>query len=280
MIERFLKFLACPKCQADLSLDVIQRGDGGRVRNGSLTCNECRLSFEIAEYIPRFVVSGNYAASFGLQWNTYTRTQFDDNSGISLSRERFNKETKFGNELRGEVILEAGSGSGRFTEIACETGATIVSFDYSSAVETNYRSNGHRDNVLIVQANILEMPFRDGTFDKTFCLGVLQHTPDPRRAFNCLLNKLRPGGRIAIDVYKKTFGVYLGLKYWIRPITTRIPKGQLLKITKKYVDLMWPLATWLRKFPRGTTINWMLCIPDYSYTGLEPDKVKEWAYLV
>jgi ubiquinone/menaquinone biosynthesis C-methylase UbiE len=34
--------------------------------------------------------------------------------------------------------------------------------------------------VLIVQADVFAMPFRAGTFDRIFCFGMLQHTPDPR----------------------------------------------------------------------------------------------------
>lgn len=279
MRESLLGLLACPKCQSNLSLRVLERGEGERIREGVLTCNGCSAEFKVTGFIPRFVPQESYADSFGLQWNTYSRTQFDVDSGIELSRDRFEKETKFGKALDGQLILEAGSGAGRFTCIACETGATVVSFDLSTAVEANYRSNGHLDNLLLVQASIYEMPFRSGVFDKIFCLGVIQHTPDPKRAFLSLLEKLRPGGRIAIDVYKKTLGVYFGLKYWLRPITTRMPKDRLFALTKRYIDLMWPLATRLQKVPRGTMINWMLCIPDYSYTGLEPLRVKEWAYL-
>ena len=57
------------------------------------------------------------------------------------------------------MILEVGSGSGRFTEQAAKTGATIISCDYSYAVEANFASNGKNDNVLIVQADLYHMPF-------------------------------------------------------------------------------------------------------------------------
>ncbi len=40
-------------------------------------------------------------------------------------------------DMKGETILEAGSGAGRFTEIMVKTGANILSFDFSSAVDAN-----------------------------------------------------------------------------------------------------------------------------------------------
>ena len=79
------------------------------------------------------------------------------------------------------------------TEQAALTGATVASLDYSYAVEANFASNGHRGNVLIVQADMFAMPFQPDEFDKVFCFGVLQHTPDPRAAFDALPNRfLKP----------------------------------------------------------------------------------------
>jgi ubiquinone/menaquinone biosynthesis C-methylase UbiE len=55
--------------------------------------------------------------------------------------------------------------------------------DYSYAVDANYAFNGGKNNVFIVQAEVYKMPFRENFFDKLFCFGVLQHTPDPEKAF-------------------------------------------------------------------------------------------------
>ena len=60
----------------------------------------------------------NYAASFGHEWNTHDRTQYDETSGFNASSERFRNETRWGDDLAGQVMLEVGSGSGRFTREA------------------------------------------------------------------------------------------------------------------------------------------------------------------
>ncbi len=118
------------------------------------------------------------------------------------------------------MIVEAGGGSGRFTEQAAATGAMVLSLDYSYAVEANYASNSARPNVLIVQADLHHMPFAPGRADKLFCFGVLQHTPDPHRAFLCLHGQLKPGGSLVVDVYKKDLLKWvLGTKYWVRPLS-------------------------------------------------------------
>jgi 2-polyprenyl-3-methyl-5-hydroxy-6-metoxy-1,4-benzoquinol methylase len=49
------------------------------------------------------------------------------------------------------------------------------------------------------------MPFTHGVADRLFCIGVIQHTPDPRGALHSLVSHVRPGGDIVADIYPKTF---------------------------------------------------------------------------
>ncbi len=60
-------------------------------------------------------------------------------------------------------------------------------------------------NVLIVQASVYEMPFPDKLFDKAFCFGVLQHTPDPKGAFLSIPPHVKEGGKVVADVYLKSY---------------------------------------------------------------------------
>jgi SAM-dependent methyltransferase len=179
--------------------------------------------------------------------------------------------------------LEIGSGSGRFTRHALETGAVIASVDASNAVEANYASNGKAENLLLVQASVYEMPFRDEYFDKAFCFGVLQHTPDPKRSFMRMVEHVKAGGEVVSDIYIKDFRHwFLQTKYWVRPFIKTDDPNTLYLATKRYVDRMWPIARLIRQIPRiGYAINWRLLVADYS--RILPDAVdgtlKEWAYL-
>lgn len=159
MREHFIKYLVCPECLNELQLSISEK-EGDKIKTGDLKCSSCSSTFPIINFIPRFVPIENYATNFGLQWNIHSKTQYDQYSNKNVSEERFFKETKLPRELKGEVILEVGSGSGRFTAPASTTGATIVSMDYSFAVEANYKSNGNKENVFIVQGDIYKMPFR------------------------------------------------------------------------------------------------------------------------
>lgn len=280
MREEHLQYLACPGCGGGLSLAEVRARTDARVREGLLRCVGCGRDFPIVGHIPRFVPMENYATNFGFQWDRHGSTQLDSYSGTTISEERFFRSTEWPRSLDGEVILEAGSGAGRFTQQAVKTGATVVSFDYSQAVEKNYLANGHLPNVLIVQGNIYEMPVPDGAFDRVFCLGVLQHTPDPRAAFHALLRPLKPGGHVAIDVYPRRWWTPLRTKYWVRPITRRIPTARLYRLIEGYIRVMWPVASQINRLPLGRKINSALLISDYrGKFPLDEEQLREWAVL-
>lgn len=282
MIKDHAKFLVCPDCKSSLELRNACGTNSNRVESGELRCSKCNKDYPIIRSIPRFVPLENYANNFGFEWLEHARTQYDGYSGISESETRFFKETKWSRNLSGQIILEAGSGSGRFTEHAASTNAMVVSFDYSFAVEANYASNGEKDNVLIVQADIYHMPFRTNFFDKLFCFGVLQHTPDVEKAFSSLPQYLKSGGDLAVDVYPK-FPFYKQMfitKYWVRPITKKIKPERLYRMTTQYINFMWPISKYINKMPFGRKINLALLVTDYrGKYNLEESVLKEWAML-
>lgn len=282
MREDHLKFLVCPACINSLKLINAKRNDSCLIESGILLCTECKSQYEIVRYVPRFVSQENYASGFGFQWNIHATTQYDNYSGGNPSEKRFFEETRWERDLRGQIVLEVGSGSGRFTEQAATTGAMIVSMDYSAAVDANYASNGKKDNVLIVQGDLYSMPFKRNFFDKLLCFGVLQHTPDVKKAFMELPLFLKKDGKIAIDVYRKEnfFRHLFKTKYWVRPITRRMRPDKLYKYTTKYITFMWPLAKIIARLPYGRKINWALLIADYrNEFNFGEDMLKEWAIL-
>lgn len=280
---KHLDILVDPESKAPLDLRDAKLEGSSRVRSGQLVEKQSGRSYPIVDFIPRFVSSENYAKGFGLQWNIHDVTQHDAFSGFPISQERFRNETRWSKDLSGQTVLEVGCGSGRFTTHALETGGRLVSFDFSNAVEANFRLNGDHPSVLMVQADVFHMPFRKGYFDKAFCFGVLQHTPDPHRAFMEIIAHIRPGGKIASDIYIKDFiSMVFGTKYKIRPFLRNPDPEKLYQSVKNYIDFMWPLASLIRKIPRfGKSINWMLMIADYSnrLKGADDLTLRQWAYL-
>jgi SAM-dependent methyltransferase len=277
MRERDLQHLICPSCKRDLVIDEIIKEDRGVIEEGKLKCSRCVEKYDIIRCIPRFVPSQRYTSGFGLEWTRHARTQYDSYSGMPISETRFFEETKWPRHLAKQLILEVGSGSGRFTEVAASTGAMVISIDLSNAVEANYASNGGKANVLIVQGDLYQMPFKDDYFDKVFCIGVLQHAPDTREAFMSLPRYLKSGGNVVIDVYGKS-GRLLNLRRLVRLFTKRIPPEKLYKRCAQYVEWMWPLVRFLDRHG-GTRVIGLSLIPYYKQYGLSDRMLKEWALL-
>lgn len=265
MFPEHLKLLRCPNTHSPLELRDAEE-EFGRIRSGRLISTVGEHEYPIIDFIPRFVDSANYAGSFGFQWLRHARTQYDSVSGVTSSRDRLFSVTGWPDRMEGEVVLEAGSGSGRFTEHLLATGATVVSFDYSRAVEANHASNGAHPNLLLVQADIYAMPFAPASFDRVLCLGVLQHTPDPRKSFLSLVGMAKAGAPVVTDIYLRSVMRYwLNTRYWIRPITRRIAPETLYPWVRRWVRLMWPVAKMLRKLPDrvGEALVWRLLVADY-----------------
>jgi len=226
------------------------------------------------------VPSDNYAASFGFQWNRYERIQIDKLMGNSLSRDRWDATTGWAKRLAGDRILEAGCGAGRFTEFAVETGAEVYSFDLSDAVEANHRNNGDAANLHLLQASIYEIPLRRESFDKIFCLGVLQHCPDVRKAFLSLIPYLKPGGEIVVDVYQM-HGAIPPLKYWVRPLVARMKTETIYKLLSRTIPPAFELKKALHRLPwAGPALGKLILIgpishrPRLNYTDEELKEVK------
>lgn len=239
-----IEWFRCIGCGAPLQAEEDSSvQSNGNVAEGQLTCSSCGRVFPIVRSMPRFVPSEDYAHSWGYQWNLFDKTQLDSYAGNNLSHERFYATTQWPSKMEGQVILEAGCGMGRFTEVALETGAEVFSFDLSSSVEANYRNNGDSDRVHIFQASIYEIPLKKESFDRIFCMGVLQYCPDVRTAFMSLIPFLKPGGEIVIDCYEKHKGLIPPLKYWVRPLLTWMgPEG-----VHKFLKMAVPPAFYIKK---------------------------------
>jgi SAM-dependent methyltransferase len=273
-----LSYYRCISCDHEAMTYDSDKGAGREFIPESLRCQNCSAVYQIVDGIPRFVSSENYARSFGFQWNAHKKTQLDSHTGRPISEKRLFDVTGWSSDLSGQVVLEAGSGAGRFTECLLNTGATVFSFDYSSAVDANARNNGSSKRLFLFQADMRTIPLRRAAFDKVMCLGVLQHTPAPRECFSRLAEMVRPGGELVVDVYGKSAVALLQWKYILRPITTRMDQHRLYRIVSSVVPLLLPAAKNLRRVA-GRAGARLVPIVEYSHLGLTREVNEQWAIL-
>ncbi len=281
MNRELLNIVRSPCCQHSLRLySAVDEAED--VREGTLTCEHCENVFPIRNYVPRFVAPENYAVNFGLQWNRFRQTQLDSHSGAPISYRRFFAESGWSpEELRGKRVLDVGCGAGRFAEIALSCGANVVAVDYSSAVDACLYNLRGRGQLQVIQGDIYALPFVPHQFDYVYCFGVLQHTPDVKKSLQLLPGQLRPGGKLAIDVYPKGNFYALWPKYWLRHITRHIPAETLFWITERAVPALLPLSLLIGRLPVvGRKLRHV--VPILNYDGVLPlshAQVREWAIL-
>jgi 2-polyprenyl-3-methyl-5-hydroxy-6-metoxy-1,4-benzoquinol methylase len=199
-------------------------------------------SFAVLRTVPRFT-SDEYSEAFGFQWKRFRKTQLDSYSGTHASRVRVEQvcgvQTLRG--LEDKSILEVGCGAGRFTEILLESGATVYSVDLSQAVDVNVENFPSSPKHLVVQADAARLPFLPNSFDVVFCLGVIQHTPNPENTIADLVKFLKPGGWLLIDHYGKSLAWNFRTAPFARAILKRLSP-------EKAFDISCKLYLWAKLF--------------------------------
>lgn len=246
-----------------------------------LICDEILIPF--TKNIHRFVSAGSYASLFGEQWKQYKKTQLDSYTGTNISARRLNRclgDLK--DNLSGKLVLEAGCGAGRFTEILLQKGARLVSSDLSSAVEVNVENFPVSENHIIIQADINDMPYPDDTFDVVICLGVIQHTPYPEVTIKNLFALVKKGGSLVIDHYTFTRSRLLRMATLYRKFLRTKPSGFTIPVTQRFVNRYLPLH---KRVAKNKFLSILLnrVSPVISYYNSLPElneqQQREWALL-
>ena len=78
------------------------------------------------------------------------------------------------------MILEIGSGAGKFTEIFLKHGAYVVSIEPSSAIYANYHYH-KSENLLLIKQRLEDLPLNNSSFDFVFCYGLFNILQDPKK---------------------------------------------------------------------------------------------------
>jgi 2-polyprenyl-3-methyl-5-hydroxy-6-metoxy-1,4-benzoquinol methylase len=230
--------------------------------------------------------ASNYSDAFGLQWNTYLRTQLDSYTKTTLSRDRARRclgEHCWEMLHRSEEmhVLEVGCGAGRFTEILLSAGAFVTSLDLSAAVEANQQNFPQTERHRVLQADVSCLPFAVGQYDIVFCLGVIQHTPRPEETLEKLYAQVKPDGWLVIDHYTYNLSEFTKTAFLFRMLLRRVRPEAGLKWTERLVDLLLPLHRAVRshKLLQALLSRLSPVLSYYHALPLSDDLQREWALL-
>jgi len=99
---------------------------------------------------------------------------------------------------KGELILDAGSGTGIFTEAFISRGADVVGLDISFAMLRRAVAKHPGLAGRSVAADMLHLPFGDSVFDKTVSVTAVEFIADAERAVAELFRVTKPGGIVVV----------------------------------------------------------------------------------
>ena len=203
MKEKLLDLLACPVCGGDILLAYASKYEEREIIEGVLTCKKCTREYKVVRGVPRFVdlakIDDDKAATaenFGWQWTNFTQEDPKYNEQFLGWLQPVKRDF-----FEDKIILEGGCGKGRHTTLAAQWGAKeVVGIDLGDGVETAFAMTRNWPNAHIIQCDIYKLPLKK-VFDYAFSVGVLHHTPEPKKAFVSLAGKVKKGGHISAWVY-------------------------------------------------------------------------------
>jgi arsenite methyltransferase len=245
--DSLLEILVDPVSKGRLRVEAT-RGAGGEVLEGSLR-GEGGRGYAITGGIPRFVLTEDGGQrqtedSFGFKWaqrGSYESAEFLEGYHRWL-RQKYGFATD--EEMRDffarkRRTLEVGCGGGLSASVslsAADRGQEWVGVDISRAVDIARERLGHAPGAHFVQADILQLPFRERSFDAIFAEGVLHHTPSTELALKSLAPLLAPGGEILFYVYRKKGPIREFTDDYVRGLVSGLPPQEawekLLPLTR------------------------------------------------
>lgn len=222
----------------------------------------------VRDGIPRFTADMSYATgNFSLLRERHATLQLDSRNGSTDRRDTILLRTGWpAGFFAGKLVLECGCGAGPDTEILRALGARVVSVDLAG-VDVCQRNVGSLGYGCIVQADITDLPLRRGAFDIVFCHRVLQHTPDPEKTLDHILQFVKPGGAAFVHSYARTPRQLLRWKYLLRPVTRRLAPERLYRMIVAAAPALFRLTELLFRVRGGSRLAYLL-VPFINYTGL------------
>jgi len=229
LIESHKEFLICTNCSNSLKLNIFERFENSeRIKEGLLKCT-CGMWFPIINGVPR-LLQGRLRNLFYKHHKYFIkkyrdklgnsdsfesdiiqeRTAYIHDIDIKKPSEKFkNFDQSFKDWIspispaffKEKIILDVGCRIGINSYFSGKFGAKfVIGIDIGETVETAYEVNCELENVLIVQADLNNIPTKQ-IFDFIFSIGVLHHIPNPKLGMTKLIEKAKSGSKVLVWIY-------------------------------------------------------------------------------
>jgi SAM-dependent methyltransferase len=136
-------------------------------------------------------------------------------------------------QFPGKRVLDIGCGNGYVLRQYARAGASVYGVDLTQTGTALSRTRFALDGLVgrFAVADVEQLPFPTAWFDCVCCMGVLHHTPDPRRGLQEIFRVLKPEGRVILMVYHRN-----SVLYRLRFPLVRLLTGKRLETSVNEVD--------------------------------------------
>ena len=166
---------------------------------------------------------------YGPLWKRFKK--INNLEAIKLLRNRLPSNDLFINKN----VLDAGCGGGRYSYAISRMGAKkVTGIDFGDEGLKVARQNyGKTKNLNFKKGNVLNIPFKDNSFDTVFSNGVIHHTTNIKKGISELVRVCKPGGNIWLYLYS-TGGIFWYSRYLMNKIMKKIPYN----LSKEFLQTM------------------------------------------
>lgn len=226
------------------------------------------IKFNIKNGIPRFTPDTSYSTgNFSKLRERHASLQLDSMNGTNDRLTTILNRTGWKPaDFKNKTLLECGCGAGPDTETLLNLGANVIAVDIAGVdvAKQNLAKHPRSNHVQFVQDSITNLHLRPNSFDIVFCHRVLQHTPNPEQTLEHILKFVKPNGKVFVHSYSDSRFQTWRWKYWLLPLTNKLPPEYLYKAIKIYAWPAFYLTNLLNSFKLGRQISHMF-IPFLNY---------------
>lgn len=269
-INSIAKILMCLECGGDL---VYSNED-------SFLCKSCKKEYPIIDGIPRFVDSKYWKLDvdaetiqektnkyFGFEWDYFSNWGFLDDKKLNSKEmikyqggtikdriSAFNSKCRLSNRelTNSKIILDAGCGNGRYTyEAAKRTESLVIGIDIGyGSVQSAYKNTKKLKNVIIMQCDLFNLPFKNNTISACFSNGVLMHTGNAQKSFFEICRTIQSNGIFVAHLYNKLNPIWELNDYILRSFTKKLSIDNGMK----FAVFLSNMSKKINKLPNGFKI--------------------------